>query len=323
MQRSTLVFYLLGLLLLSGLVGTILRFGELEQFLNLARHVEPFWLISGLVLQSGTYLCEALSWKLVLRRLACPRPLSELIPLSIAKLFSDQAMPSVGISGNAFLLTALRHRGIEKTLATSCMLVDLVTYFSSYALMAVVSLLVLAGHNEANRWLLTLTTIFVAIQASVPLAVWHLHLHGTLPGESLLRKFPRLYAWVQTLRKVPVSLLLQPGMFAQQLALHAIIVFLDAGSLWMMLRGIGQHLAFPFAFSSFVTASVVVSLSPIPLGLGTFEATCVAMLHVSGIGLEAGLAAVVLLRGLTVWLPMLPGLWLIRREMRNNAPFSA
>jgi uncharacterized membrane protein YbhN (UPF0104 family) len=61
------------------------------------------------------------------------------------------------------------------------------------------------------------------------------------------------------------------------------------------------------------------SLSPVPLGLGTFEATCVAMLGGAGIGLEAGLTATILLRGTTTWLPMLPGLWLIRREMRGPA----
>jgi len=30
---------------------------------------------------------------------------------------------------------------------------------------------------------------------------------------------------------------------------------------------------------------------------------------------EAALAATLLLRGLTFWLPMVPGLWLARREM--------
>ena len=67
-------------------------------------------------------------------------------------------------------------------------------------------------------------------------------------------------------------------------------------------------------FTSFVLASVVATLSPIPLGLGTFEGSCTGLLHVMGGGLEASLAATLILRGLTLWVPMVPGLWLIGRE---------
>jgi uncharacterized membrane protein YbhN (UPF0104 family) len=51
------------------------------------------------------------------------------------------------------------------------------------------------------------------------------------------------------------------------------------------------------------------------MGLGTFEATCVAMLRTLGVPLEAALMATLLLRGFTLWLPMLPGLLLARREL--------
>jgi magnesium-transporting ATPase (P-type) len=51
------------------------------------------------------------------------------------------------------------------------------------------------------------------------------------------------------------------------------------------------------------------------LGLGTFEAACVAMLRTLGVPLEAALTATLLLRGFTLWLPVLPGLLLARREL--------
>ena len=69
------------------------------------------------------------------------------------------------------------------------------------------------------------------------------------------------------------------------------------------------------AFASFVIASVVATLAWIPGGLGTFEGTCVAMLHLHGVPIEAALAATLLLRGFTFWLPMLPGFALARREL--------
>jgi hypothetical protein len=52
--------------------------------------------------------------------------------------------------------------------------------------------------------------------------------------------------------------------------------------------------------------------------LGTFEGAAVTMLHVLGVDVEAALAATLLLRGLTFWLPMIPGLWLARREIARS-----
>jgi uncharacterized membrane protein YbhN (UPF0104 family) len=52
-----------------------------------------------------------------------------------------------------------------------------------------------------------------------------------------------------------------------------------------------------------------------PIGLGTFEAGAVGTLHFLGVSIEAALAGTLLLRGLTFWVPMLPGVWLARREI--------
>jgi uncharacterized membrane protein YbhN (UPF0104 family) len=69
-------------------------------------------------------------------------------------------------------------------------------------------------------------------------------------------------------------------------------------------------------FPSFVLASMVATVGPIPLGLGTFEVSCVSMLGVMGVPIEAALTSTLLLRGLTLWLPMLPGMWLARWALR-------
>ena len=71
-------------------------------------------------------------------------------------------------------------------------------------------------------------------------------------------------------------------------------------------------------FASFIVASMLATLAWVPGGLGTFEGTCVAMLHVHGVGIEAALAATLLARGFTFWLPMAPGLAIARDEMMRG-----
>jgi uncharacterized membrane protein YbhN (UPF0104 family) len=81
---------------------------------------------------------------------------------------------------------------------------------------------------------------------------------------------------------------------------------------------IASGAAAPGVFASFMIASVAATVGPTPLGLGTFESVCVATLAVVGVRLEAALTATLLLRGLTFRLPMLPGLWIARRELQQN-----
>jgi hypothetical protein len=72
-------------------------------------------------------------------------------------------------------------------------------------------------------------------------------------------------------------------------------------------------------FASFVIASMGGHARLGAWRARTFEGTCVAMLHVHGVAIEAALAATLLARGFTFWLPMAPGLAITRREMAYEA----
>jgi uncharacterized membrane protein YbhN (UPF0104 family) len=89
-------------------------------------------------------------------------------------------------------------------------------------------------------------------------------------------------------------------------------ILLDSSTLFVMLIAIGAFVAPSAVFGSFVMASAVSRVVPVPLGLGTFEASLVAMLRVVGVSIEAALTATLLLRGFTLWLP---GLWCARHEL--------
>jgi hypothetical protein len=60
--------WLIGLLVLSGLVVIIFYFGEIESFIQLLRRTAPVWLVVGILLQVGTYCSAAAVWFLAPRR---------------------------------------------------------------------------------------------------------------------------------------------------------------------------------------------------------------------------------------------------------------
>lgn len=91
----------------------------------------------------------------------------------------------------------------------------------------------------------------------------------------------------------------------------------DAATLWVCLRGLGINVAPWAAFVASVIASIVTTIGPIPMGLGSYEATCTVMLRMAGISTEAAFAGTMLLRLFILWLPLLPGLILLRIAGRS------
>ena len=61
-------------------------------------------------------------------------------------------------------------------------------------------------------------------------------------------------------------------------------------------------------------ASVAATVAPMPMGLGTFEAGMMATLNVFGMSIEGALTATLLFRGLSLWLPLIPGFYIIQTK---------
>ncbi|HZU81983.1 MAG TPA: lysylphosphatidylglycerol synthase transmembrane domain-containing protein, partial [Polyangiaceae bacterium] len=118
--------------------------------------------------------------------------------------------------------------------------------------------------------------------------------------------------------RVPRGALRDPTSLSGSFALQLLNIALDVATLQATLAAVGQRAAPGSVFASFVFASIVEMIGVVPGGLGTFEGTCVGLLRLSGTRLEPALAATLLLRGLTFWLPMIPGVVIVRRETRSS-----
>lgn len=112
---------------------------------------------------------------------------------------------------------------------------------------------------------------------------------------------------------------------------QAVIFLLDSASMWVLIHSLGTTASPGPVFASFMIASVFRTVGIVPGGFGTFEAASVWTLSMMGVSVPIGLAATLLFRGLSFWLPMLPGWWVVHRinadaEAMSNAysrPFGA
>lgn len=311
--HRSLKYWLIGLVIFSGVVLLVTHLGDIDRFAQLVRQAEPEWLLAGLLLQAATYFSAAMTWRLSLTRLGITYPLLPLVPLGLAKLYLDQALPSGGISGTMFMVSAMSRRGISKEQCISALMVSLAGYYAAYILAALATVFLLGYYRDLNVWVLTITALLCTVAVLIPVGVLRLARLGRTPA--FLARVPLLYYFVQAISKAPNTLLRSPALIAKVTMLAASVFLLDSATLWIMLRALGQDVSFFVAFPSFVVASMVATLGPVPLGLGTFEAACVTMLTTLNVSIEAALTSTLLLRGFTMWLPMLPGILLARREI--------
>ena len=306
----------IGLLLLAGLILIVTHLGELEQFTILVRQAEPTWLVLALLLQMATYVSVSAVWYVPLRQAGQQVSFWSLIPLGVAKLFADQSMPSGGMSGTAFFIAALNRRGIPDHLCMAILILSLVAYYGAYLLAAVTAVLLLYFHHGLNSWIVLVALLFSLVALGTPAVALWLRSLGEKKLPRLLLMVPGLSNLMKAIADAPGELLHNPILILLTTFFHAAVFVLDASTLWVMMQVVGVHASFWTAFPSFVFASMVATIGPIPLGLGTFEVTCVSMLGTMGVPLEAALSATVLLRGFTLWLPMVPGMWLVRWALR-------
>ncbi|WP_175364139.1 magnesium-translocating P-type ATPase [Pseudomonas corrugata] len=319
-SRSALwLSWLLGAAMFAAVVGVALRFTDVESFTRLLARAEPLWLVAALVLQGLTYIAQGQVFRVVLKAGAQPLSLWDAGRLSVMKLFVDQALPSSGISGAFAVVASFVRLGFAKPLVLASLVLDLSGYFLAYAVSVGVALPVVILQGHATPTVMTACLLFVSV--SLLLAVVMPRLTGNprwvahLPGQ----RFSIVARVVSLLTGADKDLARSPGLLWRITLLELMIIVLDSATLWVLVRALGVSAPPLGLFAGFMLASVLRSIGIVPGGLGAFEAAAVVTLHWVGVNVAVALSATLLFRGLTFWLPMLPGLWLAHREWRSTA----
>jgi uncharacterized protein (TIRG00374 family) len=309
-----------GILLLVTLIVVLTHVAEERRFVALLTHFAPTWLLVAAGCQVSTYVCAAAVWSCVLRRASVAPRLHTLVPLGLAKLFVDQVVPTAGVGGTLLVVRGLVRRGVPPPLATAALLMDLLSFYAAHAGAVILAMGIVWVHHEMHPVILTLAVLFAVIAVGVPLTILRLNRRGSCSVPSWVRRLPILARVVQAMAAAPAEILRDRWLLLQTSGLQFAIIVLDAATLDVMLRAIGHVLAPAAVFASFTMSALLAIVGVIPGGLGLFEGGAVAMLRWFGVPVEAGLAATLLLRAWTFWLPMAPGMWMARHEARELGP---
>jgi uncharacterized protein (TIRG00374 family) len=298
---------------LAGLIVVVLHVADLDRFTEMIRRAAPLWMVAAFSFQFATYVFLSLGWQAVLHRAGSAQPLTRLLPIAFSKLFIDQVVPAAGMGGNVLLVDRLMALGASRGTAVSTLLVSVLGYYAAYAVLAMLMMALLWLQNEASAALVGPVTAFLLVAVAIPSLWLSLWKRGERPLPRWIERFPPLSQLMNIVGQAPAGLVQDRALIGRVAMWNALIVLADAATLTACLHALGGPLLPSGAFIAVMAANIAVTLAPLPMGLGSFEATCTATLAMLGVPVAAALAATLLLRVLTLWLPLVPGLWLIRR----------
>jgi uncharacterized protein (TIRG00374 family) len=304
--------WFLVVLIAGAILFAVLHWGDVKKFAELTAKAEPMWLAGALVLQFLTYLSLSAQWWFVLKQAGSRRSILKLLPLTITKLFADQVVPTAGVSGNVLLVDRLKAIGVPREHAVAAVILAIIAYYLSYAAGTIVAVAMLWWKDKLGLWLLGIAALLLTVATAIPASVLWLQGKGESALPRWLERRETIRETFEMLGEAPRGLVRDPWLIVLLSLLNLVVLVADAGTLLFCLFALGLHASFTAAFVAFTMAAVVTLLGAVPLGLGSFEATSIAVLRLMGVPFEAALSATLLYRGFALWLPLAIGLFLTR-----------
>ncbi len=304
-------FWILGLAMLATVIVAALHFSEERAMVRIGEEAEPWWLSIAVVLQCGTYLAQGETWRLVTQAARVPLSAFAAVKLSLVKLFIDQALPSAGVSGTVVVARALEQRGVPRSVVMAAVVVDTVAYHAAYVPTLALALLIALRAKDVSAPVVAGTLFFLVLSVLLAVAVFLLSGRSSTGPRGLMR-IPGLQRVRVLVGEADPILARSPALLVKGGLYQLTIILLDAGTVWVLIQSLGATGSPTGVFASFIICSLLRTISIVPGGLGAYEAASVVTLRLAGVPVAVALAATLLFRALSFWLPMVPGLFFSR-----------
>jgi len=303
---------IVGIALLAGVVIIATHFSEQREFFRLASGAKLSWLLAAVALQAGTYFAQGRIWATIGKAAHRHLPFALVYKLALTKLFVDQALPSAGISGTVVVAQVLEKRALPRPTVLAGVVINTTSFFLAYAA-ALLGAATIILVRQPNPYILISCSLFIAFCIAVP------YFLIKVAGKDT----PKKPGWLVRNHVVQNALnimkdanpkLVRDRHLQIVASLYQLLTFvIDATTLWLLIRSLGAFAAPLDLYASYMVSNVVRTISFVPGGLGTFEGALLLLLRRTKVPVSVGLAAALLFRGLTFFLPMIPGFWFSHR----------
>jgi Mg2+-importing ATPase len=305
--------WVFGAAILLAVIFVSAHFAEAKDFVQLLQTSRPRWLVVATALQMLTYVAQGEVFRAPVRHTHHRLGAKLVYELSLVKLFMDQALPSAGISSTVFVARAMRQHHIPREIVAASMVLNLASYHIAYIVCLLAALAIMTATGHSNVIVLVVSVLFLLFAMGLVVAVIAISAGRGQRQAALLQRVPMVHRAMEFLRDADASLTQCRSLIAETSAWQVLIFLLDAATMSVLILALGASAPAKGVYASFMISSLLRTMGIVPGGLGTFEATSVVTLRMIGVAIPIALSATLLFRGLTFWLPMLPGVWLSKR----------
>jgi uncharacterized protein (TIRG00374 family) len=305
--------WVFGAAILIIVVVVSVHFAEARDFVRVVQTSKPKWILLATVLQLLTYLAQGEVFRAPMRLTRHRISLKLVYELSLVKLFMDQALPSAGISSTVFVAKSLQQHRIPRDIVAASMVLNIASYHIAYIVCLLAALAITTTTGHSNVIVIFVSVLFLVFAFALAVAVIAISAGRVKKQAKLLERVPVVRNAMQFLTDANAALTQNLRLIAETSLWQVMIFLLDAATMWVLILALGKHAPIKGVYASFMISSLLRTMGIVPGGLGTFEASSVVTLRMAGVAIPVALSATLLFRGLTFWLPMLPGLWLSKK----------
>lgn len=316
-----------GLLLIGLLVALVVfKRSELMHAGAILSRANLWWLGAALLVQSVVYLCFAAVYWRSLQLLGYHVRLLSLYGVAFVGVFLGRVFPVGGTSTFAFLLFQLRRRGIPDGTGAVAVTLDGLSYLLAFFALLAGGFIYLFTHGE-----LKVNQVLIVAVLTLTILTFGMYMWGLSRDRQLLTRRAlssknwlarmlrrdwgdmRVLAFIAELYEGAALIGRDRTGFVQLVGLHLSALLCDCITLLLLFWSIDLWPHFSVVLLSYSLAYFISTLSSLPGGGATFEATMTVTMVTLGINESIALSVTLLYRLLAFWLPLLISAIIYRR----------
>lgn len=315
-------------------VLALIRAGEVSSVWQALSGADPRWLGVAVLTQVLPYLALTRIYASLFGQQGYPQPLGLLGRVATVVLTINRVLPTMGVTSSVYLVTTLRRRGIPEARILVVHTLEIVSYTVAFAIVTTWGVLVLVTRSVIEQ-VEILVPVALAAAGGCFLLRWlrrrglkpmllrwafagNRVIGGILPIRAFRITEERIERFINEVWHGARLAATRPDWFGRAVLWQLASLGGDCLTIACALAALGAPTHPNTIVIAFAAATALAAISFLPGGAGSFEAAMVVVLVRRDIPFEVALAATLIFRGLTFWLPLAVSPLLFAR--RERAP---
>ncbi len=322
------------LIVIAGIL-VFLHFAEIRHLAKLFKEGGPVWIILAVLCQTLTYVFTGLCYRSLLSIFGGKNFLSlkDSFKSSVIMVSLAQLIPAYNVSDNGFFIYFLHKRGFDIKKSAQVVILEILLYYLAFFLLFIFGLVYLVFHPQISKLYLRAAYLFSLLILFFGIFVFWFFTHKNGLNH-LLKKISKFISkaaphidWekagdiLETNGDKESAVFVvknRRGLLVKPFIFRFLVFLMDALTIYFLFYAFNTPIYFGMAAIVFALSQAVGIFSIGPAGLGFFEGAMIFFFQNLFLSLDVVVAATLLFRALSFWLPMPLGIWLYSKIMNNN-----